>query len=572
MKTHKVVIRTVVEKLIPAMSRPETIVLAVAMAFISIGWVQWVHVGVFASHDATTGGHIVHWLRDAALAVPLALLALGSGQLIAERLATPVTSGGGRLLWQALLTSLVFGALLTPMVAVHAAIDGWLGGGGLGSLRPAPGAGYLEVLARNGFEASDGFFGVLAHGGRDGIIALAAAGPVVLIGLIVVAASAQRTTARVMASQTQLHTAVSRRDAIRYGTAGAAAFALSSSGVILVPAAKAHAATTGDMTPWIIDNIELFMNGGTKQMIDGADVYMLGYGFTSAPYGDDGGLHTPGPVIWTYEGQTVRLGITNNLPTAKNFKIDGIVDSGLIAPGARVEVSFAAPAAGTYMYEDTSNSFVNRVLGLQGTMIVMPANGDMILSPQLNASYWTYHSQWVWMFNEIDPAFNEMAEAGQSIDPLAMINGFAPRYFTINGRMGSLAAHEETAPDTVIHAHIGEPALIRVVNGGLCTHSPHIHGNHVYVLTTNGGVLDTIMWKDTVMMKPTERKDIFLPYAIPPNAVHWPPPQSGQKFLEELHGQKMEGKWPMHCHVEMSQTAGGGFYPQGLLTDWKIEI
>jgi hypothetical protein len=26
----------------------------------------------------------------------------------------------------------------------------------------------------------------------------------------------------------------------------------------------------------------------------------------------------------------------------------------------------------------------------------------------------------------------------------------------------------------------------------------------------------------------------------------------------------------MHCHTEMSQTAGGGNYPQGLVTDWEL--
>lgn len=26
----------------------------------------------------------------------------------------------------------------------------------------------------------------------------------------------------------------------------------------------------------------------------------------------------------------------------------------------------------------------------------------------------------------------------------------------------------------------------------------------------------------------------------------------------------------MHCHTEMSQTAAGGNYPQGAVTDWEI--
>ena len=28
--------------------------------------------------------------------------------------------------------------------------------------------------------------------------------------------------------------------------------------------------------------------------------------------------------------------------------------------------------------------------------------------------------------------------------------------------------------------------------------------------------------------------------------------------------------YPMHCHIEMSQTAAGGNYPQGMITHWEM--
>jgi hypothetical protein len=28
--------------------------------------------------------------------------------------------------------------------------------------------------------------------------------------------------------------------------------------------------------------------------------------------------------------------------------------------------------------------------------------------------------------------------------------------------------------------------------------------------------------------------------------------------------------YPMHCHIEMSQTASGGQYPQGMITHWEL--
>jgi hypothetical protein len=73
------------------------------------------------------------------------------------------------------------------------------------------------------------------------------------------------------------------------------------------------------------------------------------------------------------------------------------------------------------------------------------------------------------------------------------------------------------------------------------------------------------------MVEPEVTTDFLLPFTVPPNAVHWPPHPDGVAFLRELHGKDIEGSWPMHCHIEMSQSAGGGLYPQGLLTDWKLK-
>jgi hypothetical protein len=101
-----------------------------------------------------------------------------------------------------------------------------------------------------------------------------------------------------------------------------------------------------------------------------------------------------------------------------------------------------------------------------------------------------------------------------------------------------------------------------VLNPGLATHSPHIHGNHVYVLAADGRVQDNVFLVDTWTMRPDGRADVLLPFIRPPDIppAAWPP-------VEE----PFPHKFPMHCHTEMSQTSGGGNYPQGLVTDWVIE-
>ena len=108
-----------------------------------------------------------------------------------------------------------------------------------------------------------------------------------------------------------------------------------------------------------------------------------------------------------------------------------------------------------------------------------------------------------------------------------------------------------------------------MVNAGVAVLQPHIHGNRVRVLTRNGkrlgqsapeatadGLIDFQIWKDVIGMPPLTRKDVMLPLKFPPDA--------------SLVSQRCKWVYPMHCHVEMSQTAGGGLYPNGMLTDWEL--
>ena len=53
-------------------------------------------------------------------------------------------------------------------------------------------------------------------------------------------------------------------------------------------------------------------------------------------------------------------------------------------------------------------------------------------------------------------------------------------------------------------------------------------------------------WKDTVDLRPAEVVDVAV------------------RFTEYT------GRYVMHCHFELSQTAGGGNYPQGAVTHWEM--
>jgi FtsP/CotA-like multicopper oxidase with cupredoxin domain len=80
----------------------------------------------------------------------------------------------------------------------------------------------------------------------------------------------------------------------------------------------------------------------------------------------------PGPQVYTVTGDIITVNVTNTLDGPHAFSIPGMVDTGPIAPGQTVTVTFTAGAPGTYLYHDNLNSPVNRVMGLHGAFVVMP--------------------------------------------------------------------------------------------------------------------------------------------------------------------------------------------------------
>lgn len=273
-------------------------------------------------------------------------------------------------------------------------------------------------------------------------------------------------------------------------------------------------------------------------MIDGRRLYLWGYGGTPDT------MAVPGSVLHAVAGDQVTVAVRNNLDEPHAFTVFGVVNSGAIPPGGSRTVRFTAPAPGTYLYAD-GLSPANRVLGLHGALVVMPpgiTNRPYVGGP-------IFRQQFVWVLNEIDVGFSQAAAEGRPIDP----GTFEPQYFTINGRSGVLSAHAE---DTAPHGRVGDATLIRIVSAGMAVHGPHFHGNHVQMLKPRrSGSWRPGMLKDTFYIAPTETVNVLLPFNAPRDAE--PPVTSGH--------------YPMHDHIEMSQTAFGGNYPSGMLTDWVLE-
>ncbi len=331
-----------------------------------------------------------------------------------------------------------------------------------------------------------------------------------------------------------------RRDFLKVGSASVASTVFGSVG-LLSWAPRAYAQTITKT---------FYITEGYQTLITGEDVYFRG--FSDA----NGMVNVPGESLIVQEGDTIEITVVNTLSTTHSFVIDGLVDSGPIASNQTKTITFEASKAGTYLYYDKMNAPYNRLVGLHGGFAVMPSG----LSNQLYPGSPTFVQQYFWIFNDIDPVWHNAISNNQTPK-----TAYEPRYFTINGLgarpPGAPGSHDPNIDAmvdtrTALHGQIGDRTLVRILNPGLASQSVHTHGNHMEWLTENGNIRPDIWKKDCIYLDGDMGSlDVIYPFEVPPDS--YPPATTGT--------------YPMHLHTEMSQTAGGGFYMFGALTDIYFE-
>lgn len=283
---------------------------------------------------------------------------------------------------------------------------------------------------------------------------------------------------------------------------------------------------------------------GTVNMADGSSIYTFSFSTGSVPT-------LPGPMIVCWDknssgvATTISVSIHNTLSTPVRFVVGRTSVALSVPAGATKSVSFAAPKPGTYLYYDDQNNGVNRILGLHGTLVVMPSgikNKSFVGGP-------TFTRQTKWCLSSLDPNWGSLVQTnGDAYVSSIGASSYMPKYFCINGE--SFDQSEEA--NTALAGSIGQACLVRLLNAGGMIHSPHFHGNHVEILSVNGtNYSGARIKKDIVSMFPLDCRDVIYPFTPPPDAY---PAVSGAQG------------YPMHCHSEMSQTCGGGLYPHGLHT------
>lgn len=373
--------------------------------------------------------------------------------------------------------------------------------------------------------------------------------------------------------QTRPATLVTRREMLQRTGLGLAAISLG-----VGPASRAlgveESTTLANGEP-----LQLTIRDALVEMVDRTQVYSWVFDSPQA------GLRFPGPVIEAQAGAQVAIEVTNQLTGTHSFAVHRTaIDSGPIGPGETKLVTFTAPPAGLYVYLDPMEAPRNRLMGLAGILVVWPAPGALTpystptpsvsnLFEDLGTTYifpgqpWVRERTWVWAFNSIDPYANAAVAADPTLSGAAYKAMFHPRYFTLNGKSGFFSSNDYSiAP----HGRVGQPAIIRVANLGAAFHSPHCHGNHIYVLARNGTVEHNVIGHDTWELPPLDTTDVLLPFEVPPDAYPWPP-SDPSVFETDLAGDGTHGMaYPVHCHTELSLLANGANYPQGIVTHWVL--
>jgi len=299
---------------------------------------------------------------------------------------------------------------------------------------------------------------------------------------------------------------INRREFVKSAAVMAGAFGFS--GLTTFTPRHSLAATT---------TFDLAAEASPKTMVDGTELTVWQFRDLN---GSGPGQVSAGMVL--LEGEPVDITLYNDLDRPVNFSIpDVLTGDPAIAPGSSHTYSFAAPPAGTYLFHDTVNGDLGRVMGLAGPMVVAPAEGGNNLFTDGPA----FDRQYTLVLQELDDRVNEAVATGGYFD----MADYEPNYFFVNG----LSYPDTTADEeTLIAMNVGERVALRFVNAGLITNPMHFHGYHVEVATRNRQVETAVINKDTVPVDIGECVDVILPC-------------------------NQAGTYPLHTHYVPGVTANG---------------
>lgn len=220
---------------------------------------------------------------------------------------------------------------------------------------------------------------------------------------------------------------------------------------------------------------------------------------------------TPGPTLEAWEGEQVRILVTNQLPEPTTIHWHGILlpngmdgVAGLtqpaIQPGETWVYEFTLRNAGTFMYHPHADEMVQMAYGMMGMFIVHPKDGE---PEPIDRDYTILLHNWALHPGTWRP------------DPTVMQ---AFDLWTFNSKV-----FPATAP---LVARLGERVRLRVGNLSMWNHPMHLHGHRFHVTGGDGGRWPRSAWipEVTHIVGVGQTRDL--------------------EFVADT-----PGDWALHCHM-----------------------
>jgi len=220
---------------------------------------------------------------------------------------------------------------------------------------------------------------------------------------------------------------------------------------------------------------------------------------------------TPGPTIECFEGDHVRLYVTNHLPEHTTIHWHGIfVPNGMdgvgglnqphIKPGETYVYEFTLRQHGTFMYHPHADEMVQMAVGMMGLFIVHPK------APRKNPIQRDFA---IMLHNwQVNPGTYRP-------DPSIMVEF---NMWTFNSRI---------FPGTdALVVRTGDRVRIRFGNLSMWNHPIHVHGHAWKIVATDGGdIPEAGWWPETTVLVPVgSTRDV--------------------EFIADN-----PGDWALHCHM-----------------------
>jgi len=165
--------------------------------------------------------------------------------------------------------------------------------------------------------------------------------------------------------------------------------------------------------------------------------------------------------------------------------------------GSPFTYRFTAPHAGTYMYHCHVDTVLHLEMGMYGTVIIRPPDGD-------DSVAWAggpaFDREYIWHLHTFDSSWHSQMVSG----PRTVRH--RPDYFMINGRDGAVAVDD---PTSAITAAPGERVLIRLINVGYQPALVELGGLDFDVIASDGRPLPAPLNTNEQLVAPGERYDVL---------------------------------------------------------------